>query len=514
MTLLSLRYGDWVQRTWVARDFAEENNMSIHEAECQIDIWLFLDKYPRWELGTPHRAIILHKMFLHTADRGWKEAEQMVHWGHCSNVYDHGSEVDQSAMELVGYHTSWREMRDVYQSIYLLQRAPSLPPCGAQPRRKAIQDILSSLKSWLHRCGHSSTIRNLESQDEQVAWSWCGSYEEALRVVHQRALDTTEALMSNIKRISRQRRGRSQSHSRNCSQSRNHSRNCSQSRSWSRGHSRAWSQHHSQGDPQNVHPMSLEGPPPGRRVTFRNPEVETSSKRGTESYSMEPSVSDVETWLEWQANQLGTPAWWTELQAILGIRDPQKLAWKIRALFYIPEVRMRTLLEPRYTASPTLRSLDRNTFLPDNLSYQDVWQKSALLTIAYARSLQYWVEKQSLPRNWNLCLLAESIIELWEAVKEYVTFNHQDIVQGLGTDEEPQATIFSWVLQTNKDGLSVHAWWFSHQKMEQMIMTSLCDIMRISHARQGREVYKESTTRPWGCCYCCLGVLVQSIWVC
>ena len=67
-----------------------------------------------------------------------------------------------------------------------------------------------------------------------------------------------------------------------------------------------------------------------------------SSKGGTESHSTELSVSDVETWLEWQANQLGTPAWWTELQAIPGIRDPQKLAWKIRASFYIPEVRMRT----------------------------------------------------------------------------------------------------------------------------------------------------------------------------
>ena len=82
---------------------------------------------------------------------------------------------------------------------------------------------------------------------------------------------------------------------------------------------------------------------------------------------MEPSVSDVETWLEWQANQLGTPAWWTELQAILGKRDPQKLAQKIRALFYIPEVRMRNLLEPGYTAPPALRSLDRNAFLPDKM---------------------------------------------------------------------------------------------------------------------------------------------------
>ena len=63
----------------------------------------------------------------------------------------------------------------------------------------------------------------------------------------------------------------------------------------------------------------------------------------SEDYSMETSVLDVETWLDWQAKQLGTPTWWTELKAILGIQDPQKLAWKIRASFYIPEVRMRTL---------------------------------------------------------------------------------------------------------------------------------------------------------------------------
>ena len=119
--------------------------------------------------------------------------------------------------------------------------------------------------------------------------------------------------------------------------------------------------------------MSPDGPLSGRRVTFRNPEVETSSERDTEDYSTEPSVSDVETWLEWQANQLGTPTWWMEPQAIPGIRDPQKLAQKIRASFYIPEVRMRTLMESGYTVPSTLRSLDRNVFLPDDLSYQDVW---------------------------------------------------------------------------------------------------------------------------------------------
>ena len=37
-------------------------------------------------------------------------------------------------------------------------------------------------------------------------------------------------------------------------------------------------------------------------------------------------------------------------------------------------------------------------------------------------------------------------------------------------------------------------------------MMSLCDVMRISHARKGRELYKESMTEPQGCCYSCLGL--------
>ena len=105
-TLLAPCYGDWVHRTWAAWDFAEENDTLIQEAECQIDIGLFLDEYPQWGLGTPHWTIILHEMFLHSAKRGWKEAECMVCWGHWGSMYDSDSEADQSARELVGYHTS------------------------------------------------------------------------------------------------------------------------------------------------------------------------------------------------------------------------------------------------------------------------------------------------------------------------------------------------------------------------------------------------------------------------
>ena len=179
---------------------------------------------------------------------------------------------------------------------------------------------------------------------------------------------------------------------------------------------------------QSVCPRSPDRPPPGRRVTFRNPEVEMSPKGDVEDYSTEPSVLDVETWLEWQAQQLGTPAWWMDLKAIVGIKGPWKSALKTRASFYIPKVRLRALLEPKYIAPPAPKSLNRNTFLPDKLSYQDVRQQPALLTIVYARSLQYWAQKLSLPRSPDLHPLVGSVAKLWEAVREHVTFNHQNVV--------------------------------------------------------------------------------------
>ena len=94
-------------------------------------------------------------------------------------------------------------------------------------------------------------------------------------------------------------------------------------------------------------------------------------KESVEDYSLEPSVSDVEIWLEWQAWQLGTPAWWSELKAIPGVEDPRELTCKIWASFYIPEVKMRAFLEQEYTVPSASKCLNRNTFLLDELSYKD-----------------------------------------------------------------------------------------------------------------------------------------------
>ena len=122
---------------------------------------------------------------------------------------------------------------------------------------------------------------------------------------------------------------------------------------------------------------------PGR-VTFNDSEEEKGPTREEAGCLAEPSIGDLDTWLEFQVGQLGTPAWWEELEAIPGIKDWCKFAWKIRASFYVPEVWIRASPEQGFTMPLAPWGLNRSTFLQEKLTYQDVQQQPALLTIAYA----------------------------------------------------------------------------------------------------------------------------------
>ena len=393
-SLLELHYGGRLRKSQTTREQVREAGLSIREAECRIDTELFLNEYTWWELGTPHRSIILYEMFLHAAKWGWNEVERLIHWG---SMWRPDLEADQSALELVGYWTSHKEIWDIYHSVYLLRRSPGLPPCRSQQRRKAICNILSSLKSQLHQKVYPVTAGEAwEPMDEcRSRPIRRDSYEEALqeiRAAFQRVLETAEVLRSYIERLSQEVREApwtcSQSHSRSCLQG------CSLDR-WPRSPSRSWQ---------------------GRRVTFWEPEVELDPKGGGENYPPEPSILDVEPWLDWQACQIDMPCWWTELRAIPGVEDPWKLTQKIWASS-IPNVRSKVFLGQDYTAPPAPKCLTWNVFLPNELSYQDVWQQPFLLTIPYAQGLQYWVEKLHPPENPDFHPLARSVIELKEREK-------------------------------------------------------------------------------------------------
>ena len=245
-----------------------------------------------------------------------------------------------------------------------------------------------------------------------------GSYEAALWVAQHKALETTEALHSDLKRLKSGRRSRAHSQSQSRGRSRAHSRTWSkthsrgQSRNWVRADSQSW--HH--GDPQGICPWSPDGPPPQRRVSFHDLDNIKDPVKEEMSNSMDPSMDDLETWLEFQSGQLGTPTWWEELAAVPGIKDRHKFARKITASFYVLEVHLRVSLEQVYTAPPAPWVLDRGTFYPEKFAYQDMRQQLILLTIAYARCLQHWVEKHNLPKNPDFHPWAECVRELWQAV--------------------------------------------------------------------------------------------------
>ena len=124
-------------------------------------------------------------------------------------------------------------------------------------------------------------------------------------------------------------------------------------------------------------------------MNFHDPDNVKDPVKEEVSNSIEPSVDDLETWLEYQAGQLGTPTW-GELAAVPGIEDRHKFAWKIRASFYVPEVHLRVSPEWVYTTPPAPWVLDRGTFHLEKFAYQDVRQQPILLMIAYARCLQHW----------------------------------------------------------------------------------------------------------------------------
>ena len=85
--------------------------------------------------------------------------EHKYHQGCQSCIPEPNPEADQSAMELVGYQTSRKDIWDVYHSLYLLWRCPGSPSFGASRRRRAIWDILTSLQAWLERQTYSAETK-------------------------------------------------------------------------------------------------------------------------------------------------------------------------------------------------------------------------------------------------------------------------------------------------------------------------------------------------------------------
>ena len=119
------------------------------------------------------------------------------------------SEADQSAIKLVGYQTSHKEIRDLYHSVYLLRRSPGPLPCGPQQRREPIWDILSSLRNhlhqWVYPIATEEDTQGAVNESQSRPRGRGDPHEEALweaKAAHQRVLEAAQVLESNIERLS------------------------------------------------------------------------------------------------------------------------------------------------------------------------------------------------------------------------------------------------------------------------------------------------------------------------
>ena len=96
-------------------------------------------------------------------------------------------------------------------------------------------------------------------------------------------------------------------------------------------------------------------------------------------------------------------------------------------------------MENDHQAPPAPPCLCWKNFLlpPDSIfACQDIWEIQLEKMVAYTWALQFWVEKADLPTGGKPCLLAGSIVELWEEMKCCISFSDEDVFNGVALLEE------------------------------------------------------------------------------
>ena len=97
-----------------------------------MDVDMFLDEYPLWDVEGLHCPLILQEMFLQATHARRREAEQMVCQGHEYGLPCLDPQADISPVLSVGPQTSREEIWDLYYQVYKLRRLPRSLPCGPE----------------------------------------------------------------------------------------------------------------------------------------------------------------------------------------------------------------------------------------------------------------------------------------------------------------------------------------------------------------------------------------------
>ena len=145
----------------------------------------------------------------------------------------------------------------------------------------------------------------------------------------------------------------------------------------------------------------------------------------------EPTVLDFAEWAQWKAGRCDTPSWWMELSMVPEEDNTRKLARQVRASFGLPwwlqelDSGRANLQAP--PAPPCLHWQKFMLLANSVFASQDIREVPMEKVVAYTRALQYWVEQNDLPTGGEPHLLVESVLELREEVKWYLTFTDEEV---------------------------------------------------------------------------------------
>ena len=120
-----------------------------------------------------------------------------------------------------------------------------------------------------------------------------------------------------------------------------------------------------------------------------------------------------------------------ELSTVPGEDNTRKLARQVRASFELPQW-LQELDAERATLqvppAPPCLCWQRCMLQADSIfASRDIREMSREKVVVYARALQYWVEQNDPPTGGEHHLLAESVLELREEVKWYLTFTDEEV---------------------------------------------------------------------------------------
>ena len=100
-------------------------------------------------------------------------------------------------------------------------------------------------------------------------------------------------------------------------------------------------------------------------------------------------------------------------------------------------------MENYHQTPPAPPCICQKDFLPQHdlkFACQDIRESQLEKMVAYAQALQFWVEKANPPTPGQPHLLAGSDLELWEAMKCYVSFPNDAVFGGMALPDESLTT--------------------------------------------------------------------------